>query len=323
LLLLMFVGVRISMLFRMLMVLFVSRLYPASFPPDFDLESSVPHPPCRIFNRSAFSQDGCGACAAFAVSTAFAIRECVRDGRDTIPSPHRLFNCAGGSCLRGSVLWRIVEALNDVGGDDIDDPGEVSAFGKPCTSGRTAVAAVNLASFPVREDDALVLKTELFVFGNPVLGMIHPDEDMALYPFLMRDYEMGEEGGLDAFLVELPNGSWRMASITDPLPVYHITGSPLHSHVVVILGWGSDPEPYWVIQNSWGDRWGKHGRGRLAAHGALFAAVVLDSRVWRYDWVGFLSAVLAAMLFAVLMVGEAGVCDRVRRGAGKTTDDIV
>lgn len=32
------------------------------------------------------------------------------------------------------------------------------------------------------------------------------------------------------------------------------------AHAVVVIGWGSQPEPHWIIHNSWSQRWGSNGR---------------------------------------------------------------
>jgi hypothetical protein len=255
---------------RLLLALAVSLLHPP-FPPAFELSSSA----CRIFNRSAFSQENCGACTAFAVSTAYAMRECVQRGRDVIPSPHRLFDCCGGRCEYGSSFEQVIAALGGV----MDADEALGAFGLPCAGG---ARGASVAAFALCPDNALLLKTELFVYRNPVLAVIHPDEALSLYP----------------------GGMWRGGWMPfDQLPVYRVTGDPLKPHAVVVLGWGSAPEPHWVIQNSWGDDWGARGRGRVA-ESALVAAVVLDSVLWKHDWAGFALFVCTAVLAAVVVVDE-------------------
>jgi len=293
-------------LFRLLITLIVSHVHPP-FPPEFDLSTpyrarlqthpSSPH--CRIFTRPAFSQRGCGACAAFAVATAAAVRSCVRDGRDWIPSPHRLFDCGGGDCANGSVVDRVVGAMNR-GVQDVDDEvGGAHVFGRPCVGvdggGDSADADVPsdvqdyapfrlgwphwLAVYPIRHVDVQMLKTELYVFHNPLLVILDPDFEMSLY----------SQNTVSVFSDVYPHlfGAHRSsdsASLLDPrLPVYSITGARLHPHVMVVLGWGTAPEPHWIVQNSWGDQWGDRGRGRIAM-GDISAAVVLDARVWREDW---------------------------------------
>jgi len=43
------------------------------------------------------------------------------------------------------------------------------------------------------------------------------------------------------------------------------------NHAVLLVGFGTDPESgmdYWLIRNSWGDRWGEEGHIRLRRHGS-------------------------------------------------------
>ncbi len=60
-------------------------------------------------------------------------------------------------------------------------------------------------------------------------------------------------------------------------------GPRLLPHAVVVLGWGSVPDPHWVVQNSWGSEWGKNGRGKVAV-GDVVRALVLDARGWEDRW---------------------------------------
>ena len=299
------------MLIRLLLTLAVSRLYPL-FPSDFDLSAS--HRPCRIFNRTAFSQHDCGACAAFAVATAYAMRECIRSDRDTIPSPHRLFNCASGDCVAGSMLGKIVEVLNrDEVGDA--DSGPAEEFGKPCANRRTPLALpLHLAVFATRWDDERMLKTDLFVYGNPVLAVIEPDEEMSLYSRTLWSARPSLQIG-DS--VQFEDGNWVQVNAynsldpNSPLPVYHITGQTLHPHAVVIMGWGTTPEPYWIVQNSWGSDWGENGRGRIAMRD-IDAAFILDFRLWADAWIMMALSilVLAFALAAELMMCCCGLMGR-------------
>ena len=292
------------MFFRLQLMFLISRLH-SPFPPDFDL-SAAPHPPCRIFNRSAFSQQGCGACTAFAVSTAVAVRECVRRGRDVIPSPHRLFDCGGGDCNGGAFVGTVVDVLNWGAIEDVDDA--VAMFGVECNYNRNDSGAVLgihhtmglphwYSAYYIHHDDALMIKAELFMFGNPVLAVFEPDREMMSYSTENRARY---------------NIKWK-----PPLPVYHITGTPLRAHVVVVLGWGSEPEPHWVVQNSWGEAWGDHGRGRIAMDD-LMAAAVLDYGVWKTNWIMLFSSILLTLVIVVEFGPEARCCWRrlFKRGVG-------
>ena len=237
------------------------------------------------------------------------MRECVRSGRDVIPSPHRLFDCGGGVCDSGALAGRVIDVLNWDEMEDVDQASE--AFGIKCNyTGDVRLGKLPAFGLPYRysmfsvdHSDELVIKAELFLFGNPVLAILEPDMKMMSYSTRAKKY--------------------RQPAI--PLPVYHITGAPLRPHVVVVLGWGSEPEPHWVIQNSWGDAWGDRGRGLIALDDLTGAAVV-DYRVWRSNW----AAVVSVVFFVLVVVIEFGpevrwFCRRVcKRGMGlkeKVDDD--
>ena len=83
---------------------------------------------CRIFN-AALAQGQCGSCAAFAVATAAAMRLCIHDRRDFIPSPFRLFDCADTTCDKGLSLPSAA-AIAQFGLGDID--ASAHRYGLPC-----------------------------------------------------------------------------------------------------------------------------------------------------------------------------------------------
>ena len=262
-------------LIRHLLPLLISHLHPP-FPPAFDLSTGVSRPPCRIFSRPAFSQRACGACAAYAVSTAHAMRECVQRGVDTVPSPHWLFNCAGGRCKGGSVVGEVVRVLGGSGVVvDVDDDevvGNEPQFERNCTTGFAKETILSswdprrVAPFNIDYTNERLLKTELLVYRNPVLAVILPDREMSLYPRSKCDWDCVNEveranatDSIQLIWVQFSDGDWTAVTTIDdlalpppPLPVYHATGPPLMPHAVVVLGWGSVPEPHWVVQNSWG-----------------------------------------------------------------------
>jgi len=48
--------------------------------------------------------------------------------------------------------------------------------------------------------------------------------------------------------------------------VYHKTAgaTPLGGHAIKVIGWGSKPEPYWLVVNSWNQDWGDNGMFKIA-----------------------------------------------------------
>ena len=363
---------QLLMFIRTLLTLLVSRLYPYPLPSAFDLSSSIAshdHPAtlssssssCHIFTRPAFSQHECGACAAFAVATAYAMRECVRGTAGAvIPSPHRLFDCSGGTCEDGVALSRVVRALNR-GVRGVDD--SVQEFGAGCSSGEGGESEVKmipapcfffcgsgLSMFHVAHSDILAFKTELFVFRNPVLAVVVPDVEMSLYPYSLDDIENSYSGhspnsgdddgciiwvqrkGNETVLSYQPSAPGHWVRVRGShhhrvgAPVYHITGERLNNHVLVVLGWGSDPEPHWVVQNSWGHCWGERGRGKIAMSD-VEAAVVLDSGWWNNVWTAAAVVAVALAVGVVLDVllgcGGGEVQRRKEKTEGPEEDDAL
>ena len=303
------------MALRTVLTILISRI--VQFPSEFQL-SAAPHHQCRIFNRSAFTQKKCGACSAFAVSTAYAMRECAQEGRDVIPSPHRLFDCGGGDCTEGVSIEHMVRALNTRGTvSDADDA--VAVFGRGCAQQEPSVdIPYQISLFEARGNDDAILKTELFVFKNPLLVTVEPDLNMALYPY--STWKRGGAPGNVAWF-QTVNNEWIPAVKPSELPVHHTKHPLFDTHVMVVLGWGSHPEPHWIVQNSWGRTWGKNGKGKIGSDD-IKSAVVMDSSIWNDNWILF----IWCLAFSSTMLVTEGVllcCKRIRREKDTTKDAIV
>ena len=191
-----------------------------SVPDDF---VTVPaHSPCRIFN-TALSQGHCGSCAAFEVSTAVAMRLCLIDGVDFIPSPFRLFDCSGGTCDTGLSL-RTAANVARFGIGDID--ASAKTYGLPCDF-RWEHSLAFRTGFHTRTDPQQI-KRAILAHG-PMPGSV-----------LMHDHRTEQH------------------------------------HSIVVIGWGSQPEAHWVIQNSWGEEWHPAGRGNISLDQLLYAVDIDD-----------------------------------------------
>ncbi len=312
-----------------------------------------------------------------------------------IPSPHRLFDCAGGTCADGAVMGRVVDALSVVvgRGQDVDTvPPWEARFEMGCGGGsgdttnggnhsgggvngdddnlgasaagddskaqqrqaesrsawgeglleRLRTGASSLAAFPLHHSDELAIKTELFVFHNPVIIIVQPDERMAFYPYAgVREWRsamwrghggLGHSGdhrdwgaahdhdaiagsGSSAATTTSTTSTVTTRSSTEtqpPLPVYNVTGPRLSAHAMVAIGWGAAADgglgragpSHWIVRNSWGDDWGVQGFVGIAV-GDVSGALVLDSRVWSWDW-GFV-AVVSWIVMLVVTVAMAAV----------------
>ena len=194
----------------------------------------------------------------------------MQDGLDVIPSPHRVFDCAGGDCEKGSVMARVSAVLENV--EDMDG-GTPAEFGVPCVAKHRPPMRGWTTPLHLKYDDELMLKAELFVYHNPIMVVVDPDADMFLY-------------------------TWSGERLKQP--VYHITGPPLKAHVMVALGWGSVPEPHWIVKNSWGDVWGDCGLGKIHPKDvSIYYALTARGR-WA-DWIvlyGVMIGIIGSM-FAI------------------------
>ena len=190
---------------------------------------SSEHWHCRAYH-TVFNQGDCGACLAFAVATAYGMSSCV-DGRDELPSPHRIFDCSGGTCESGTNLlaaYRIMKA----GVPDINSTAPM--YGMGCAAGPyrsymdVYVGKQNIKRALMRHG-ALVYSVDM----QPYLDM--PEEQVA-------------------------------------------------THAVVVTGWGSEPKPHWIIQNSWSEDWGRKGKGVVAMESASFMIGISPAGHWLKEW---------------------------------------
>jgi hypothetical protein len=174
--------------------------------------------------RTVFHQGDCGACAAFASASSLGMRLCRTE--DFLPSPFRLFDCVS-TCGNGSTLRQTGDALAQ-GIPDVD--ASPQAFGVGCEY--APARALVMYGYIVGGFDS-AMKLDLMLFG-PAVVVLHAGDDFSLYT--------GDT-------------------------VYHHDNhhrDPNSAHSMVVVGWGSDPEPHWVVQNSWGGRWGDRGMARIA-----------------------------------------------------------
>ena len=121
-------------------------------------------PSCRIHNTT-FTQEGCGACAAFALSTAASMHLCLGQGVDRIPSPYRLFDCGGARCGKGSSVTSLYPAL---GVSDLRDSPQ--RFGLRCREyTRLDVSSIHQ---PYALASEYEIKSAMLLSGKPVIGIV-------------------------------------------------------------------------------------------------------------------------------------------------------
>ena len=189
---------------------------------------------CRIFSI-IYNQHNCDACTAFAFSTAASMRLCLEQGVDFIPSPFRMFDCGRGTCNGGAKEAMMIMSMW-WGVTDITDSPHV--FGYDCNNksgGKTTTRSEYDFYVLGGYADIVAMKYEILLHG-PVVGGIWIDNAFSTYK----------------------DGIYYYQDV-------NLTTTPKNHHAVVVVGWGSHPEPYWIIKNSWGRKWGMNGIGLVSA----------------------------------------------------------
>lgn len=230
-------------------------------------------PACRAA-RTVFYQGDCGACAAFASASSLGMRLCQQNGEDFLPSPFRLFDCVS-TCGNGSTLRQTGDALAR-GIPDVD--ASPQAFGVGCEY--APARALVMYGYIVGGFDS-AMKLDIMLFG-PVVVVLHASDDFSHY---------------------------RGATVYRNDDAH---ANPASAHSMVIVGWGADPEPHWVVQNSWGGRWGDHGMARVAL------STFTHHYAWRTRAEVTVEAMAIVAYFALLLAGVVALAVWLpREGAGR------
>ena len=220
----------------------------------------------RLASRSQY----CGACWAFATTSALADRVKIKRGvgaPDVDLSVQQVLNCAGqfaGSCLGGDEVavyqWLYeqnirlaVESVNPYLACSSDSPEGFCPRIRDLTTCKSANIARNCDTFVASGGECVGLST-------------YPNVTISAYgtvagehPIMLEVYARGPVAcGVDADpIVDYVGGVMRSSTL-DPSYV------PQINHVVSIVGWGVDGEmPYWLVRNSWGEAWGEMGFFRV------------------------------------------------------------
>ena len=182
-----------------------------------------------------FDQQGCGACLAFSVATVYGLRACLRGGEAFarhVPSPYRLYDCAGGDCAldRGLNELGAMRVMTQRGVPPLLDSPAV--FGQGCPSDKENTTHWLRVQRYRHVCGAQPIKRELMQGGPAVFAMSVSEEALQIEENLRKG--------------QLEHGS--IAALT--------------YHSLVVLGW-DDQDSTWRVQNSWSHQWGVHGRGTV------------------------------------------------------------
>ena len=193
---------------------------------------------CKAF--SVKDQKSCGACYAFAAAGALSARMCAKSGGqfNVDISPQQMVSCNGDDGCSGGNAIETYEQMYTTGrvsewclpykGLDIDRGGPKCDAGA-CPNGMEYM--VEKDSLGVVADNVAAMQAEILING-PVFAAFWVYSDFMAY-----------KGGVytlsDAAKKEGPTGG----------------------HAVMLVGWGTDAAEgdYWLLQNSWSDKWGEDG----------------------------------------------------------------
>jgi Papain family cysteine protease len=192
---------------------------------------------CQAF-ATVYQQGPCGACMAFAVASAYAMRSC-KQGHNATPSPYWIFDCASlNGCEDGSTLYHMDRVMQGgVGGIDESAP----HFGLRCVQGQhKADTYVVIGQNSIKWDLMRNGPLTYAVWSTP-----------AFADHKKGDIYMGDIDNPDGSYHEVVVYGWQDA-----------TGGESGS---------------WLIINSWGSDWGDNGRGRIMydAIDSMFAFIPL------------------------------------------------
>ena len=227
-------------------------------PDTFDLRDAYPN--CETI-KEIRDQSYCGACWAFSAAETMSDRLCIASGGElqTRVSAADIVTCCyycGDGCFGGwpgSAFDYWIESGVPSGGLYGDTNSCVPYFFPPCDDHPHKCTDYH---------DTPECQTQC-QDGYPKTI----DEDRS---YGSNDYSVSGEDDIMQEIYE--NGSVAAAFDVDEdfedysSGIYqHVTGDYLGGHAVKIIGWGVDDQnvKYWLIANSWNERWGENGYFRM------------------------------------------------------------
>ena len=246
-------------------------------PPPASYDLKALHPNCRAFLQP-FDQGSCASCCAAAIATQLSLRECMSNQLvNKLYSAQQIWDCGGGSCATGVGLDSMIEAMGRGGQSsrtlyalsfmtaapllvDNKDPNNTqciaTAAGYGVGDNNTkdqlgGVSSYDMASYHASLEYSSLLASRAMMNeiweNGPVVSVLtmntHADFDKFTNFTYMRDGR-----------VFIPN------------PNNYLPPDTRQSHCLVVYGWGVDSVSglkYWLVQNSYGTRWGDGGFGRI------------------------------------------------------------
>lgn len=210
-------------------------LPPSPLPASFNAIDALGNTYC-LGKEIVFNQQACGACMAFATASAYGIRACLRGmSPESIPSPYRLFDCAGGDCAANTGLntGGTMHVMSQAGVPPLLETATAFGQGCPFATPNTTTNYLKIRSYRY-VCGARPIKREILVRGPGVISVLISEEALRAEKNMAQGrLELGDD--------------------------YDDSES---RHAMVLLGW-RDEDATWLIQNSWSSEWGMQGVGSV------------------------------------------------------------
>lgn len=214
------------------------------------------------------NQGDCNACAASSLASSLGIRACIRDRRNIRFSSQRVWDCFLGSCEKGVNIENFMFAIMYS-----DESANMLALTNQ-SNNRTlpSNSSACVANTPTKNE-----RIETISYHKEWwLGLLSTDpQERKPSNFSTSVYNMQREifenGPIVSILYLTPSemtffSQWK--NTWDVLPSSSTNPSEYRNqlHAVTVIGWGVQEEFktfYWIILNSFGDKWGKKGVGKI------------------------------------------------------------
>ena len=218
------------------------------------------------------NQGSCNACAASSMASSLGIRACIRDGRNVRFSSQRIWDCFSGSCENGvnidsfmfAVMYSdksenmIMSTLEDI--KNSTSPSNHSACTKTKQDER-------IETISYHKEWWLGLINNNYN-DNESQERTPSNYSTSVYNMQREIFENGPIVSILYMTTTEMNffSRWKNKSeiMTPPLP--NPTEQRTHLHAITIIGWGGQGDFktfYWIILNSFGDKWGEMGIGKI------------------------------------------------------------
>lgn len=273
-----------NMFFLLLLMTFlfefcISNYVPFSIlPKNYDGSFGWEH--CEAF-KFIFDQKTCSSCCAMALASAISARECMRDGRNILYSGQQLWDCSYGSsptCEKGVDFSKMILELkpqmlygskgfiptkclpydNMIGTLSSNSSRCLSTWNQANCSKETSLVYSVMANELSEVStwgrrgqhtaiNSMVAMNELMseiMLNGPVVAILYISN---------KDFRIFSNWKSDAIFVPSFNNSL-------------INNEEYERHCIMVYGWGRDENTginYWLVQNSYGDGWGVHGKSKI------------------------------------------------------------